>query len=355
MAKLNFDSVKTVEQAERMIASSETFIHEKHAEIGRVYCLLHADSPEDAMKSAMNEIAQANDAIEGLNNRILALMGLAKCSACGAKVSAESFFCNKCGHRLQEPPAVTPAPAVKPAEEAVPVPEPAEPVAETAEPVITAVAAEDSTPAPAESAPIEAPAPAVPEDAPAAPVDPVPEQRPVEAAVCGQCGSPLKPAMRFCVRCGHPVKAQDAEYGAPRVKKPFVSDYDTEPAAAKVKTPFVSDYDTEPAAVKPKKAFVSDYASDYADAPAPVPAPAPAPVSASAPAPAPAPVDGANLCPRCGNSIKPGAKFCVRCGAKLAAQPQTEAPAGQRTCPKCGKVITNPNMKFCTGCGTKLV
>jgi len=51
-------------------------------------------------------------------------------------------------------------------------------------------------------------------------------------------------------------------------------------------------------------------------------------------------------CPKCGATIKAGAKFCPECGEKI----------GEPTiaCPKCGKPIS-PNSKFCPECGAEIV
>jgi len=86
------------------------------------------------------------------------------------------------------------------------------------------------------------------------------------------------------------------------------------------------------------------------------------------PAP-PAPVaSGASpmACPKCGNSLRPGARFCGACGHTLAVQPvpampTPPAPAGSapapqaRTpdyCPDCGRPL-RPGARFCGGCGRR--
>ena len=52
---------------------------------------------------------------------------------------------------------------------------------------------------------------------------------------------------------------------------------------------------------------------------------------------------GGGKCPKCGASLKPGAKFCSECGEKL----------GDAFCPKCGAKL-KPGAKFCSECGEKL-
>ena len=52
---------------------------------------------------------------------------------------------------------------------------------------------------------------------------------------------------------------------------------------------------------------------------------------------------GKTACPKCGASVKAGARFCPECGTKL----------GGVTCPKCGASV-KADAKFCPECGTKL-
>lgn len=130
------------------------------------------------------------------------------CPSCGAQISAEMRFCNKCGFKLAAAPAAvkapveeTPAP-VAPVEETpvTPVeetPAPAEPVEETpapAEPVEETPAPAGSveeTPAPA--GPVEeTPAPARPVEETPAPVAPV-EEAPVPAESVEETPAPAEP------------------------------------------------------------------------------------------------------------------------------------------------------------------
>jgi hypothetical protein len=63
--------------------------------------------------------------------------------------------------------------------------------------------------------------------------------------------------------------------------------------------------------------------------------------SPATPAPA-APAPAAVTCPACGETVRPGARFCEHCGTPLAA-----------ACPKCGAVVRS-GAKFCDSCGTPL-
>lgn len=52
------------------------------------------------------------------------------------------------------------------------------------------------------------------------------------------------------------------------------------------------------------------------------------------------------VCPKCGNHMAAGAKFCLECGAKLEAEVK-------KTCPRCGSLLP-AGAKFCVECGTRL-
>jgi len=50
-------------------------------------------------------------------------------------------------------------------------------------------------------------------------------------------------------------------------------------------------------------------------------------------------------CPKCGNQVQQGARFCPNCGANMA--PATSP------CPHCGKPVA-VGAKFCPECGQKI-
>jgi hypothetical protein len=54
------------------------------------------------------------------------------------------------------------------------------------------------------------------------------------------------------------------------------------------------------------------------------------------------PTPAAAICPACGETVRPGAKFCEHCGTPLVA-----------ACPKCGAAVRS-GAKFCDSCGTPL-
>ncbi len=70
-------------------------------------------------------------------------------------------------------------------------------------------------------------------------------------------------------------------------------------------------------------------------------------------------------CPKCGNPLRPGARFCGNCGTVLPATPTPAAPrpapppvqstaqptpGKENLCPHCGKPV-RPGAKFCNNCG----
>lgn len=54
------------------------------------------------------------------------------------------------------------------------------------------------------------------------------------------------------------------------------------------------------------------------------------------------------ICPKCGNEVQDGKKFCGKCGNKMEV---VEVKAADAVCSKCGAPIT-PGKKFCGQCGT---
>ena len=57
-------------------------------------------------------------------------------------------------------------------------------------------------------------------------------------------------------------------------------------------------------------------------------------------------------CPNCNKELRPGAKFCVFCGTKIAEQ-VVQIAEKSNVCPKCNKELRQ-GAKFCTSCGYKL-
>ena len=112
------------------------------------------------------------------------------CPSCGAQISAEMRFCNKCGFKLAAAPAAVKAPVEEtpaPVTSVEEAPAPAEPVEETSAPAGPV----EETPAPVE--PVEeTPAPAGPVEETPAPVTPV-EETPAPVASVEETSAPAEP------------------------------------------------------------------------------------------------------------------------------------------------------------------
>ena len=383
------DEIRNVKDAEEIIAQKEALIREKYAEIGELYCKLHGADAEDEFKGLVAEVADAETDIAACGNRILKLKGLVICKQCGAQVKENSVFCKECGCRMKEIPAPNAEPKTEPEtvvcsscgstvkagtrfcircgkplvpkqadEDAVPTV-----VRQTEEDAPKSEEAPAAEPQTDPEAPAEAPAPeTVAEKVQEAPVEAEPKKSFVSEYDLDPAGMKA-PKQPF-------VSEYDLDpAGVKKPKEPFVSEYDLDPAGVKKpKEPFVSEYETDPSgSPKPKKPFVSDYADDdYAVQPpvkkqkfvseyesaASVPA---VPVALSEPEEKKPESDAGAVCSKCGSSIKPGMKFCIRCGTPVSDRPQKpERHSELRRCPKCSKVIDKPDARFCTGCGTKL-
>ena len=112
------------------------------------------------------------------------------CPSCGAQISAEMRFCNKCGFKLAAAPAAVKAPVEETPAPVAPVeetPAPVAPVEEASAPVTPV----EETPAPAESVE-ETPAPAGPVEETPAPAGPV-EETPAPAEPVEETPAPAEP------------------------------------------------------------------------------------------------------------------------------------------------------------------
>lgn len=58
------------------------------------------------------------------------------------------------------------------------------------------------------------------------------------------------------------------------------------------------------------------------------------------------------ICPKCGNEVQDGKKFCGKCGNKMEIS--GGAIQTNNVCPQCGAPVT-PGKKFCGKCGAKLI
>jgi hypothetical protein len=58
-------------------------------------------------------------------------------------------------------------------------------------------------------------------------------------------------------------------------------------------------------------------------------------------------------CPRCGQPVRPGVRFCGNCGATLAALAAPAVPAATIPCPQCGSAVRS-GARFCPVCGSQV-
>ncbi len=150
-----------------------------------------------------------------------------------------------------------------------------------------------------QAAPPQQPQPA-PYQQPAYPQQPFQQPQAAPSISCGNCGVPLEPYAKFCVRCGTPV-AGTAPTAQPEAQQA--------PAPAPAPGP-------QPQVVR------RVVRAGQPDA-APLATPAPmqqVPVAPAVQTPPPAPVAPApsqNLCPSCKQAVEPGSKFCGNCGQAM--------------------------------------
>ncbi len=67
----------------------------------------------------------------------------------------------------------------------------------------------------------------------------------------------------------------------------------------------------------------------------------------------PAPVSSIIACPRCGQLLRAGVRFCGRCGAKLEEPAEVPPPPEEPRCPQCQAPV-RPGARFCGTCGHAL-
>lgn len=152
---------------------------------------------------------------------------------------------------------------------------------------------------------------------------------------CIICGSPLKPAQKFCTTCGTEIKSSAAE--APQRQRQNC------PSCG--------------AAITPNAKFCIKCGCE---------------IAASASASHRPGKQG--ICPNCGAFANSGAKFCTKCGTEfgkemtmepvvipvegepysvtVSDEPVLENTVAENLCNVCGAPLS-PNAKFCTKCGAK--
>ena len=282
------------------------------------------------------------------------------CPKCGKELALKAKFCNGCGAKQEEEPAVVveevPAPVV---EEPAPVVEES-PVAEPETKTCPKCGKELAVKAKfcngcgakqeeeAVAVVEEVPAPVVEEPAPVVEESPVAEP---ETKTCPKCGKELALKAKFCNGCGakqeeepavvvEEVPAPVVEEPAPVVEESPVAEPETKtcPKCGKelaVKAKFCNGCGAkqEEEAV----AVVEEVPAPVVEEPVPV-------VEEVAPIVA---EPETKICPKCGKELPKRVKFCTGCGAK-----QEDVAPTTKTCPGCGKILPL-EAKFCLDCGMK--
>lgn len=184
-----------------------------------------------------------------------------------------------------------------------------------------------------------------------------PDQAETPKNICHACGAELKEGLKFCLECGEkidgsapkPKSVPQPEATAGLVQKSEtesipepVQETSSEPTPQPVKVSLGKEKEEKKNTVSlSKKEETSLSEKDNA------------PVNET-----PAAEEPSNKCQKCGNSLKPNAKFCPVCGSKVGETPvpvneipATEEPSNK--CQKCGNLL-KPNAKFCPVCGNKV-
>ncbi len=299
-------------------------------------------------------------------------------------------FCDQCGARLEAAPAVAAQPA------------PSSPVSGSASGGMACpTCGQENLPGTAFcencGAPLQPPQPA-PQSAEAAPAAAPAGQVSAGGVRCPNCGAENDASNAFCEQCGAALPGEATAAGTPSQSGEgtgtaggVTPTADSAGAPATVEPPTVEggaqavpatspEEEASPSGSAPVEAAppqVEPVPSPMAEAipsagpeataipmpaPIPVPSPSPAPAPELTPAPEPTPAQPApiaagpesaaqgEVCPNCGASVPPNAKFCMECGTRIERQPQMVRPTH---CQNCGAELP-PNAKFCLECGTKV-
>lgn len=91
LAKINMD-----------IRSKEEYVLKQYMEIGRQYYEQHKEDAEPGF-AEVGLIKETLKEIEALKDEAAEKKGLKKCQSCGAILSVEDAYCNKCGAKYEEP------------------------------------------------------------------------------------------------------------------------------------------------------------------------------------------------------------------------------------------------------------
>lgn len=84
-------------KVKREIAALEKEVNEAYIEIGKKYYEEICAAPSEEFKQYVDVIKNNADALENARNQLMELEDKMNCTNCGAEVSKEQKFCDKCG------------------------------------------------------------------------------------------------------------------------------------------------------------------------------------------------------------------------------------------------------------------
>ena len=103
------------------ISQLEEEVNSAYISIGKVYFEKLRENPEPECSNAVDTITKNGARLEQLRNQLNSLEDKIPCANCGASLSKEQKFCDKCGAKVIVPsysetaePIIQPAPAEKP-------------------------------------------------------------------------------------------------------------------------------------------------------------------------------------------------------------------------------------------------
>ena len=101
-ASQKVNEVKGTIKYNNLISDERRTIAEMYIRIGKAYCELHGDDPEEDLASFVASVKIAEDRIAEYQRQINLLKSLQECPGCGALVDIANAFCPKCGTKMPE-------------------------------------------------------------------------------------------------------------------------------------------------------------------------------------------------------------------------------------------------------------
>ena len=190
-----------------IISDEEKRIISYFQEIGRMYCEIYSENPDENFAQLVNGVAASKAKIFELTEQIKILKGVTKCLKCGGEVPNNVAFCSSCGSSMTNTAVVsTPINAVTCSKCGLAV-----------EPNVSfCTNCGNRLDQPFDSglsespAPVVAPEPIAPLVMPEPPVPEPVEQHDIEPAdviKCSSCGCDLPGNVAFCLNCGNVVSS----------------------------------------------------------------------------------------------------------------------------------------------------